>query len=47
MLASFVIVWRAIVRLTGGTHPHVDAAWYAFVVIGVVIALDLARTIAS
>jgi cation diffusion facilitator family transporter len=47
VIASFVIIWRAIVRLNGGTHPHVDAAWYAFAVIGVVIALDLARTIAS
>ena len=47
VLASLAIVWRAIVRLTGSAHPHVDAAWYALVVIGVVIALDIARTIAS
>ena len=42
-----MIVWRAIVRLTGRTHPHVDARWYAFVVIGVVIAIDVSRTVAS
>src|SRR3954451_19125954 len=40
VLASFAIVWRAIDRLNGGTHPHVRAAWYAFLVIGIVIALD-------
>lgn len=45
--ASLVIVWRAITRLTGHEHPRVDAAWYALVVIGVVIAIDVARTLAS
>jgi cation diffusion facilitator family transporter len=47
VLASLAIIWRAIVRLTGSSHPHVDAAWYALVVIGIVIALDVARTVAS
>jgi cation diffusion facilitator family transporter len=47
VIASLVIVWRAITRLAEGGHQHVDAAWYAFLVIGVVIALDVARTIAS
>jgi cation diffusion facilitator family transporter len=47
VLASLAIVWRAILRLTGSSHPHVDAAWYALVVIGIVIALDVARTVAS
>ena len=47
VIASLVIVWRAIARLASATHPHVDAAWYAFVVIGIVIALDVARTVAS
>src|SRR5439155_1177412 len=28
-------------------HPHVDAAWYALIVIGLVIAIDIARTVAS
>ena len=47
VLASLAIIWRAIVRLNGGGHYQVHAAWYAFVVIGIVIALDLARTISS
>src|SRR5206468_10792014 len=33
--------------LTGGAHPHVDAAWYALLVIGLVIAIDITRTVAS
>jgi cation diffusion facilitator family transporter len=47
VLASLAIVWRAIMRLTSSSHPHVDAAWYALVVIVIVIALDVARTVAS
>jgi cation diffusion facilitator family transporter len=44
---SVLIAWRAIARLTGTAHPHVDAAWYAIGVICVVIAIDVARTVAS
>ena len=47
VLASFAIVWRAITRLTSSTHPNVHAAWYAIVVLGVVIAIDIGRTTAS
>jgi cation diffusion facilitator family transporter len=47
VLASAAIVWRAIARLTNAAHPHVDAKWYAFAVIGVVIVIDLARAITS
>jgi cation diffusion facilitator family transporter len=47
VLASAAIVWRAIVRLTGGAHAPVEAKWYALVVIGVVIAVDVARTLTS
>jgi cation diffusion facilitator family transporter len=47
VLASLAIVWRAIVRLTGSGHAHARAEWYAFVVLGIVIAVDLARTAAS
>jgi cation diffusion facilitator family transporter len=47
VVASLVIVWRAIVRLTGNADPNVHAAWYALVVIGAVIAVDVARTVAS
>jgi cation diffusion facilitator family transporter len=46
-LASLAIVWRAVVRLTGSSPSHVNAAWYALVVIGVVIVIDVARTMAS
>ena len=47
VIASLVIVWRAITRLAGGAHPHVDASWYALIVIGVVIGIDLARALTS
>ncbi|HEY5098658.1 MAG TPA: cation diffusion facilitator family transporter [Gaiellaceae bacterium] len=47
VLASAVIMWRAIVRLTGGAHAPVEAKWYALVVIGFVIAIDVARTLTS
>src|SRR4029077_1885579 len=43
---SVFIAWRAIDRLVnGGTAVH--ATWYALLVVGVVICIDLARTIAS
>ena len=47
ILASGFIVWRAIVRLTGHHAATVHAAWYALVVIGVVIVVDIARTVSS
>jgi cation diffusion facilitator family transporter len=47
VLASAAIVWRAIVRLTGGAHAPVEAKWYALVVIGVVICVDVGRTLTS
>ena len=47
VLASLAIVWRAIVRLAGSSTSHVDATWWALVVIGVVILVDVARTTAS
>ena len=47
VLASLLIAWRAIARLTGDEHPQVDARWYALVVIGVVILIDVTRTVAS
>jgi cation diffusion facilitator family transporter len=46
VIASVVIVWRAIVRLVdGGMSVH--ATWYALVVVGLVICIDVARTTAS
>jgi cation diffusion facilitator family transporter len=47
VVASLLIVWRAIARLTGSSHPHVEARWYALLVIGIVIAIDVGRTISS
>lgn len=45
--ASVFISIRAIERLTGATHSHARATWYAFAVLGVVIAIDLTRTFLS
>lgn len=47
VLASLVIVWRAIMRLTGSTSPDVRASWWALAVIGVVLVIDVSRTVAS
>ncbi|HKH30578.1 MAG TPA: cation diffusion facilitator family transporter, partial [Gaiellaceae bacterium] len=44
---SLVIAWRAVVHLSGGDEPKVDATWYAFVVIAVVIAVDASRALIS
>jgi len=46
VVASALIIWRAIVRLLHGGSP-VHATWYALVVVGVVICIDVARTTAS
>jgi cation diffusion facilitator family transporter len=46
-LVSLFISARAIERLAGITHGHVRVTWYSFVVLGVVIAIDLSRTIVS
>ena len=46
VLASAAIIWRAIARLiNGGTTVH--ATWYALLVVGVVICIDISRTTAS
>jgi len=46
VVASAFIVWHAISRLVnGGTTAN--ATWYAFLVVGLVICIDLARTTAS
>jgi cation diffusion facilitator family transporter len=47
VLASLLIIWRAITRLTGSTHPQVDAPLWSLAVIGVVLVIDVSRTIAS
>jgi cation diffusion facilitator family transporter len=47
VLASLVISYRALSNLVGSTEPGVEATWYAFVVIGVVIVVDASRTLVS
>jgi cation diffusion facilitator family transporter len=46
-LASLFISLRAIERLAGVSHSEVRATWYAFVVVVVVIAIDISRTVVS
>lgn len=43
--ASIFIAWRAISHLVGASTTSVEATWYAFVVIVVVIAVDVSRTV--
>jgi cation diffusion facilitator family transporter len=45
--ASLLIAWRAITHLVGSSPPRVNATWYALVVICVVIAVDVSRTVVS
>jgi cation diffusion facilitator family transporter len=45
VLASIFIAWRAVTNLVGGGEAHVEATWYAFLVIAVVIAIDSSRTL--
>ena len=47
LAASAVIWWRAISHLAGKTPTNVHATWYALMVIGVVIAVDLSRVTVS
>jgi cation diffusion facilitator family transporter len=44
---SIFISARAVERLVGITHGRVQTAWYAFVVLAIVIALDASRMIVS
>jgi cation diffusion facilitator family transporter len=43
--ASIFIAWRAISHLVGASTTSVEATWYAFVVIVIVIAVDISRTV--
>jgi cation diffusion facilitator family transporter len=45
--ASVLIAVRALERLFGSAHPHVHAAWYALVVVVVVLAVDASRLTVS
>src|SRR5436190_7743461 len=44
---SLVIAWRAAATLFGSSRSHVNPTWYALAVIGVVIVVDISRTIVS
>jgi cation diffusion facilitator family transporter len=46
-LVSLGVAALAVARLAGALSHDVDAAWWAFAVIGVVIVLDVSRTAAS
>jgi cation diffusion facilitator family transporter len=45
--ASVLIGYRAITHLVGSSPTNVVATWYAFTVIGIVIAIDVSRTLLS
>lgn len=45
--ASLFISYRALSNLVGASESNVQATWYAFVVIAVVIAIDASRTLVS
>jgi cation diffusion facilitator family transporter len=45
--ASLFIAWRAITHLAGTRAITVEATWYAFAVIVLVIAIDVSRTVVS
>jgi len=47
VLASGLIIERSVMRLTAAHPQPVHATWWALVVIGVVIAVDIGRTAAS
>jgi cation diffusion facilitator family transporter len=47
MLVSLFIAGAAIARLTGAREGQVDVTWYALVVVVVVIAIDISRTVIS
>lgn len=47
VVATGVIVWTAVTRLTGSSSTEVDPTWYAFAVVGVVILIDLTRAVVS
>jgi cation diffusion facilitator family transporter len=46
-LVSLAVAGLAVTRLTGTTEHTVDTAWWVFAVVGVVLALDLSRTVVS
>jgi cation diffusion facilitator family transporter len=47
VLASLFISYRAVSHLVGASESNVEATWYAFAVIAVVIVIDASRTLVS
>ncbi len=47
VLASLVISYRALSNIVGSSESDVEATWYAFLVIGIVIGVDASRTLVS
>ena len=46
-LVSIGVAALAVARLAGWVHFAVDPRWYAFLVVGFVLAIDIARTVVS
>jgi cation diffusion facilitator family transporter len=46
-LVSLAVAALAVTRLTGAADSVVDPSWWVFAVIGLVLAIDLARTVVS
>ena len=47
ILVSVFLAYQGIARLTSSTPHHVDATWWSFAVLAVVIAIDLSRATLS
>jgi cation diffusion facilitator family transporter len=47
VVVSLFISVRAVERLVGSAESHVRVPWYALAVVGVVLAIDLSRTVVS
>ncbi len=47
VVASLIIVWQALERLAGASDAAVNATWWAFLVVGLVILVDLSRSLVS
>lgn len=47
IVVSGLLAWQAFDRLAGDAVPEVDAAWWTFAVLGVVIAVDASRATLS
>jgi cation diffusion facilitator family transporter len=47
VVVSLFISVRAVERLVGSATSHVRVTWYALAVVGVVLAIDLSRTVVS